>query len=357
MDCNKTIYHFGSLAGWPYTLAKGFRDKGYDSVNILSANSDTSGVTKSNSNKTSNRQLPHDRTVYNINDSKIVKFYKSFLFIYEVVSKGSIIHYHGGSILPKDIDTYIFKFFKIPMVKSWGGGDARITSEAVNLNPYFYRYEEVLKDTRIRQMLTRLANNNVYIATDPEMTTYSKPYFKQIYSFFAPINFDTITCVYPKANINKSVFLHIPTHKFVKGTIHIENAFKKLQAEGLEFEFKYLEPNLTQEQVKIEISKCDVYVDELRVGSYGVTAMEALASGKPTMTFIREDLVDKFPKELPFVNTNPDTIYDNLKDLIQNPEQLNEIGKRSRKYVEKYHDVNVVVEDMIKLYRKIGAKI
>lgn len=353
----KVIYHFGSLAGWPYTLAKGFRDKGYDSVNIIPSTNDQGGVTKSGNDKKSNRQLPYDRVLFNNTDSKITKLLKAFRLVYEIVQKGSIVHYHGSSILPRDLDTYIFKMFKIPMIKSWGGGDARIISEAASLNPYFYRYEEPKKDKKIRAMLKRLSANDVKIATDPEMATYSRPYFKKIYTFRAPMSFDTIKCVYPSVENKKPIFLHIPTHQFVKGTVHIKNAFAKLEKEGYEFEFKYLEPNLTQEQVRDEISKCDVYVDELRVGSYGVTAIEALASGKPTMTFIREDITNQFPPELPFVNTTPDTVYDNLKDLILNPEKRVEIGKKSREYVEKYHEVNVVVEDMIKLYREIGADI
>lgn len=351
----KVIYHFGNLAGWPYTLAVGFREKGYKSINIIRDTSDSGGVT--NSAKKSNRQLPFDKALSKTSDNKIKKLIDRFIFTFEVIRKGSIIHYHGGTILPFQLDTYIFKFFNIPMIMSWGGGDARIISEAASLNPYFYRYEEPQKDKKIKAMLKRLAKNGVKIATDPEMATYSKPYFEQIYTFRAPINLNTIKCIYPSIENNKPVFLHIPTHQFVKGTVHIKNAFEKLKKEKYNFEFKYLEPNLTQEEVKDEISKCDVYVDELRVGSYGMTAIEALASGKPTMTFIREDIVNQFPLELPFVNTNPDTIYDNLKELILNPEKIVEIGKKSREYIEKYHDVNVVVDDMIKLYREVGANI
>lgn len=351
----KTIYHYGSLAGWPYTLAKGFRDKGYASFNVIAENSDNSGVT--NGTQKSNRQLPYDISLSKANDSKIKKLIARILFTFKVIRNGSIIHYHGGTILPRNFDTFLFKIFNIPMIMSWGGGDARIISEAVKYNPYFYRYEEPQKDKMIRSMLQRLSKNGVRIATDPEMATYSRPYFDKIYTFRAPMSFETIKCVYPDIENNKPVFLHIPTHQFVKGTVHIKNAFAKLEKEGYEFEFKYLEPNLTQEQVRDEISKCDVYVDELRVGSYGVTAIEALASGKPTMTFIREDIVNQFPPELPFVNTNPDTIYDNLKDLILNPEKRHQIGKKSHEYIEKYHEVNVVVNDMIKLYREIGTDI
>lgn len=353
----KKIYQIGSLAGVPYVLAKGLREKGYASINVIQSTIDDGGVTKSNNDTKSNRNLPYDRVLFKKNDFKFIKLIKSISLVIEVIKKGSIVHYHGGSILPRDLDTYIFKFFNIPMLKSWGGGDARIISQAVKANPYFYRYEEPQKDKKIKKMFKRLSSNGVKIATDPEMSTYSEPYFGKIFTFRVPINLDTINCKYPDINSKKPIFLHIPTHQFVKGTVHIKNAFDKLKKEGYDFEFKFLEPNLTQKEVKEEISKCDVYVDELRVGSYGVTAIESMASGKPTMTFIREDIIRDFPLELPFVNTNPDTVYDNLKFLILNPQKRYEIGIKSREYVEKYHDIDVVIENTLTLYKEIGADI
>lgn len=353
---NKTIYHFGNLAGYPYVLANGFRKKGYKSINIIPSTKDDGGVTKSENDKKSNRQLPYDKVLFYNNDLKIIKIVKAFKLIFEVIRNGSIIHYHGGSILPRDLDTYIFKFFNIPMVKSWGGGDARIIEEAASLNPYYHTFRYPEKDFKIRTMLKRLSKNGVKIATDPEMATYSKPYFKKIYTFRAPMNLKKIK----KQNItNEKIikFLHIPTHSFVKGTIHIKNAFERLNLKGFTFEFILMEPNLTQKDVWDKIRECDVYIDDICGGAYGITALEAAALGKTTIVYIREDTIRDLPNTLPFVSANPDTIYDNLKDLIINPEKRHEIGKKSRAYVEKYHDVDVVVDDMIKLYREVGADI
>ncbi len=347
----KIIFHFGGLAGRPYVLANGFRDRGYRSINVIAENSDRGGAT--NSLNKSNRQLPYDRALSITTDIKFKKLFDRIKFVIEVIIKGSIIHYHGGTILPYNLDALVFKLFKIPTVISWGGGDSRIIEKAVKANPYYYRYEEPQKDKKIIKMLKRLSKFNVAVATDPEMSTYSKPYFKKIFIFKAPINLNTINCVFPDID-NRVVFLHIPTHPFAKGTIHICNAVKKLKKENLQFEFKLIESNLTQKQVKDQISKCDVYVDELRVGSYGITAIEAMASGKPTMTYIREDILYSFPNDLPIVNTNPDTIYDNLKDLILNPDKRVKIGKESRYYVEKYHNVDVVVENLLDIYSEIG---
>lgn len=343
----KTIYHFGSLAGWPYTLAKGFRERGYNSINVISENSDSGGVT--NNTKKSNRQLPFDRALSRTNDSKIKKLIDRFLFVFEVIRNGSVMHYHGGTILPKDLDTYIFKFFKIPMVMSWGGTDARLHYKTIEKNPYFYKFYDDIHDKKIIKRFKRLSSNNVILASDPEMEFNTKDYFKNIYNFKAPIDIDKYKYTFRKNEV--PLLLHIPTHPFAKGTIHIINAIDRLKKDGLIFKFKFIEANLTQEEVKQEIEQCDIYIDELRVGCHGVTALESMSLGKPTLTYIRDDLVDKFPPEMPFVNTNPDTIYDNLKDLILNPERRYEIGKKSRQYVEKYHDVNVVIDDLLKIYQ------
>lgn len=350
----KVIYHFGSLAGWPYTLAKGFRDKGYDSVNIVSFSNDNSGVTRDDGKK-SNRQLPYDKCLFDNNDSKIKKTFKAFSLIFEIIKKGSVLHYHGGTILPNEFDTYIFKFFKIPMVMSWGGTDARLHRKTIENNPYFYKFYDDVHDNNIIEKFKRLSLNNVVLASDPEMKFNTKEYFENIFTFRAPIDLEKYK--YNQRKFEIPTFLHIPTHRFAKGTVHILNAVKKLKENGYNFNFILLEAKLTQNEVMDQISNCDVYLDELRVGCHGVTTVEAMSLGKVTLTYIRDDLIKDFPGEFPIINTNPDTIYDNMKDLIINPKKINVIGKKSREYVEKYHDINKVLEDLIVLYREVGIQI
>ncbi|MCE7980650.1 MAG: hypothetical protein DYG89_05610 [Caldilinea sp. CFX5] len=81
-----------------------------------------------------------------------------------------------------------------------------------------------------------------------------------------------------------------------------------------------------------------------------------MASGKPTLTYIREDLIEQYPKDLPLVNTNPDTIYTRLKELIVDTERRREIGLKSRTYVEKNHALEVVGAKLLQVYQKIGLK-
>ncbi|WP_374079936.1 glycosyltransferase family 4 protein [Bdellovibrio bacteriovorus] len=350
----KVIYQFGSLAGWPYALAKGLRERGVDSINVISESADKGGTT--NSTGRSNRQLKFDECLNFESHGKLRRLLNHIFLVLRILRNGKVVHYHGGTILPYNLDVLIFKIFGIPTVISWGGGDARIIEKAAAKNPYFFRYEEPAKDRRIRKMLKRLSKFGIVVATDPEMALYMEGYFDVVHAFKAPMDLTELTCIYPNPNNKKPVFLHVPTHPFVKGTIHIAKAFEKLSKEGLEFEPVLLESIMTQAEMRKKISECDVYVDELRCGSYGYTALEATGSGKPTLTYITDEVIGKLPQELPFVNTNADNIYENLKWLIQNPRQREEIGIKSRKYVEKYHSADVVVQDMISLYGQISRK-
>ena len=353
------IYHIGSLSGWPYTLSVSFNKKNIPSINIARTSPDEN--LGSFSDDKGNIQVPNQRlkceiVLFKKRDHKLFKLYKAIQLIFQIIHKAKIVHYHGETILPGNVDAYIFKLFKIPMVMTWGGSDTRITSEAIKYNPYFWTYNDSFTDKEIKKRLIRLSRSNVSIATDPETAIYSKPYFKKIYLFRAPINMEKMNTYLHNFQNKIPQILHCPTRPILKGTVHFESAVQKLKSKGFQFEYKRIF-NISQEELYKEIAKCDIYLDELRVGSHGVTALEACSLGKPTLVYIREDLVDKYPPEMPFVNANPDTVYDKLKELLLHPEKISEIGKRSREYVRKYHDTSVVINHLLSIYREMGVKV
>ncbi len=354
------IYQIGLLAGWPYAISENLRKRGFEAINIVLSSEDSGGISDKQGKKVlSKRALKYDKALNDNKDSIIAKLFNRIKLIFEIIKNGQMVHYHSGTILPFCLDTYIFKFFKIPMFISWGGGDARIIEMAVSDNPFFYRFDDKYKDRKIRSKLKTLAKNGVKVITDPEMEVYCAPFFKNIYRFRPPIDIkmlDKYVKIEQKDQSNIVKILHMPTHPIPRGTVFVEDAISRLQKDGYKFEYKFI-TNLTQHEVYQEIANCDILVDELRTGSHGVLALESCALYKPTITYIKESIIDKFPKELPFVNTNPITIYDNLKFLILNPQAREELGKKSRMYVEKYHEIDLVVDDLIKIYKECGAKI
>lgn len=348
---NECILQFGSLAGWPYKIAKELRERGINSKNVVYYNKDVHDL---------KRNLPFDESIYHLDDNKNIIFKKLINFIIKTSNDSKLIHYHGSNILFRELhwlyEGKLFRKNNIPMIMTFGGGDIRPIRYTNKKNPYFYISNNsltgVLRDIRHFIRLKSWSYFLDYAIVDPEFYEYMKPYFKKVYIFRQPIGLDEIECKIPDINNQMPVILHIPTEPKVKGTDLIIAACDKLKKDGYRFEFR-LKRQLTQQEFYKEIVNCDIYVDELKCGAHGVTAIEVMCAGKPTITYIRDDLISAYPSDLPIINTNPDTIYDNLKKLILNASLRNEIGLKSRAYVEKYHDTKKVCDELIKIYSEI----
>ena len=343
----KFILHYGHIAGIPYTFSLSLRKLGLNSISAMPFYDDKPWL---------HRELPSDKVLYNINDKEIIKKIKRYYFFGKVLHSCSLIHYYSCGMINRYLDYKIFNYLKRPIIISFGGTDVRIENIARKNNPYFYQMPYSRGEKEIRKRLEIFSHYIKYAATDYELSEYIQPYFDKV--FILPQSIDLSTCYYkiPNTSTTIPIIIHIPTHREFKGTKYIEAAIERLKTEGLSFDFRLLNNNITQQQVKYEIAKADIVVDQIRAGCHGVTAVEGMASGKPTVCYIRDDLIDKYPSDLPLVNANPDTIYDKLKELIQDSEMRREIGMKSRKYVEKYHSLDVIGPRLLEIYKEIGLK-
>jgi glycosyltransferase involved in cell wall biosynthesis len=348
MNEKKYILQYGSLAGWPFKIAQAMRNHGVNSQNVVHWDKDVADL---------KRELSFDRALCDKNDSFFKKSIAMPKFIHEVVKDCSLVHYHSSNIFFRELhwlyEGPVLKRAGIPMLLSFGGSDARPLAAANALNPYFYKENNRIQDAIVAARYKSWSKNIKFCATDPEFRKYAAPHFEKVFSFRQPVDLEKIKLNIPSAKNNRPLLLHIPTDPKVKGTEEIIAAVDTLKAKGMEFDFR-LKRRLTQSQMYEEIANCDVYIDELKCGSHGVTAVETMAAGKPTVTYIRPDLLEYFPESLPLVNANPDTIANVLEKLIANSELRKNIGQASRLYVETYHDVNIVVKDLLKIYDEIS---
>ena len=343
----KPVLQYGSLAAWPYWLAEALSAIGCPSINVIPEESDVHDL---------DRRLPHHEALCPASMARPLKLLHRVAFLARIPSRFSLVHYHGSHMLRGSahhlLEGRYLAAKNIPMIVSFGGGDARIVEMARARNPYFYRAADPARDESIKAYLRSISRYVRFVATDCEMAEYVEPYFEKVFTFRQPVDLSRFTYRNPDLE-RPPVFLHVPTEPYVKGTEEIVAAFDKLKAEGLRFEFR-MKRRLTQVEFYRELTSCDVYMDELRCGSHGVTAVEAMAAGKPTVTYIRPDLLHKYPDDMPLVNANPDTILAALRQLILDPTRRGDIARKSRLYVERYHDALVVARDMLDTYRQIG---
>lgn len=265
-----------------------------------------------------------------------------------------LFHFHyATSLLDGYKDLEIIKSKGKKMVMHHWGNDVRFHEQARENNPYVYTGDsppnEVI-DSRLTE-ITRYVDEA--IVQDYEVYTYVQPYYKKVHVIPISIDLAPFTPAYPHGKVRRPLIVHAPTQQDFKGTAAIEAAIQELH-KSYDFEYKRIE-KMNHEQAVEMYRKADLVVDQIRCGSYGLLSVEAMALGKPVITYIRSDLVEKFPSDLPIMNANPDNIVTAIQIFLENPSLYEELGRKGRAYAEKYHAKEVVVDQLEQVYANLSS--
>lgn len=280
-------------------------------------------------------------------EAKINKFFKKSIQMYD------IFHFHfGETFFPHKKDLNILARAGKKMVVHHHGSDVRLLSIAKKNNPYV-KVKPEWTEEKIKNNLSILSKYIDHaIVQDYELEGYISNFYKHVHVIPHALNVHAFKPQYPPMNDALPRVVHAPTKRNLKGTEAILTAVNKLKKDGLSFEFTLIEGKDHEETIKF-LATADIVIDQLRIGSYGYTSSEAMALGKPVICYIREDLKEKYPKELPIVYADPHTITKVLRNLLNNPEKLRNIGMLGRAYVQKYHDTDKIVNKYIDIYKKL----
>lgn len=142
---------------------------------------------------------------------------------------------------------------------------------------------------------------------------------------------------------------HAPNHSHFKGSHHLVEAIEKLVANGRQVELVRVSGVPNREALKL-FAECDIVADQFIGGAPGYAALEAMATGKPVLCYIRNEGMVVDPRHCPIINTNPDTLYETLSACLDGKFDLAEIGRRGRNYVEHHYSLNGVAVRLGKLY-------
>jgi glycosyltransferase involved in cell wall biosynthesis len=138
----------------------------------------------------------------------------------------------------------------------------------------------------------------------------------------------------------------------MKGTeliLPVIEAVKKVR----DIDFVIIENRPHEEVIRMK-ETCDLAIEQVGNSGgtgYGRNSLETLALGIPTITEMTPDYVAWLPKN-PFVLATPETLFERLVELIDNPLLRFETSTRGRKWVEKYHSYEAVHKKLTDLYRE-----
>ncbi len=269
-----------------------------------------------------------------------------------------VIHYTWGTALDQGEDLAWAKEYDKPVFIEFVGSELRNPDLLQAVNPYYkrawlegYEYKGLENTTRALSLQRLFAKYGAIPIVCPEMSFFlTASLFKEQHCVFQRMNVKEFVPAYPSLTKKKILVVHSPTAQIAKGSKYIIQAIETLQQE-FEFDFKLLQ-NMPRSVVLEWMTKADIFIDQLILGSYGMASIEAMSFGKPVLCYIMPQLVEYgLPQDCPIVNANPDTLKKELTSLIVNPELRNRIGVKSREYAEKYHDSDVIAEQLIGIYR------
>ena len=149
------------------------------------------------------------------------------------------------------------------------------------------------------------------------------------------------------------VIAHAPNHTHFKGSHHLEAIIGKLVAEGHAISYVKIQGVPNSEVIRL-FDEADVVADQFLGGAYGYTALEAMAHGKPVISFVRSPELVEAVGECPIINATPDSLEETLRWCLCNRALLAGIGAAGRAYIERWHSVEAVAARLGKLYLDTG---
>ncbi len=159
-----------------------------------------------------------------------------------------------------------------------------------------------------------------------------------------------------KQNEKNEVFtiVHSPTNRKYKGTELIISVIEKIKKEK-KINFVLLE-NCPREEVLEAKSKSDICIDQVggTMGGtgYGKAGLESLGIGIPTITNMTQDYQNWLPDNPFVIANNEKELYQSLNELFDNKNLCEEIGAKSKKWLDEYHGYKSVNKKLYELYRK-----
>lgn len=148
------------------------------------------------------------------------------------------------------------------------------------------------------------------------------------------------------------VIFHGISRPVVKGTQYIKEAMDRIQKEYPDKVECRCEGGLPYSEYVQLFDRIDILIDQTYFNGWGMNAAIGAMKGKCVMAPCgKECREDAALGEIPFVEIGPDVdqIYHALKQLVENPQEIDERKRASRKFVEQYCESSIVAKRFIEL--------
>jgi len=141
----------------------------------------------------------------------------------------------------------------------------------------------------------------------------------------------------PALRFGVPAVLHIPSKRMppIKGTATIDPVLRSLDEQG---KVVYLSAErVSNAQMAALVGRCDIVVDQLLSGSYGVAAIEGMASGRLVIGNVATETRRLMAEAPPIVDATPDDFEAIILDILSHRESYSDLAKTGPGFVDRWH--------------------
>ena len=278
--------------------------------------------------------------------------------IMEAIAWADIVHWHYSAALPCAADLRAAKLLGRKRFVEFWGSDIRNPEFERADNPHFarlwdsgdYECRDAESEENSLRVQRRFSDAGAHLLIcSPGMAQYVAPgCFPHRHATSQRLLLEEYPPAIPRAANPRPLVVHAPSAPGAKGTKFILTAVEKLRSE-CDFDFQLIH-GMTPLEAREWMSRCDIYVDQLITGEYGVASVEAMALGKPVICYIKPSLRPHYPAHFPVISANPETVEEVLRDLLRDGPRRQALGENSRSWAEERHDARKVVAKIAEYY-------
>ncbi|QYH35614.1 glycosyltransferase [Salinibacterium sp. M195] len=140
--------------------------------------------------------------------------------------------------------------------------------------------------------------------------------------------------------------LHAPSNAWIKGSDLIEPVLTRLHDDGV-IEYKRVS-GVPGAQMPALYREADIVLEQFRIGTYSVTAVEALAAGRLVIAHVFDDVrahvEDAVDRELPVIEATVDSVEEVLLAICADRDHFIQQAKKGPAFVRAVHDGRLSAE-------------
>lgn len=281
--------------------------------------------------------------------------------VQRLIRWADVLHWIWDSGFEGEWDLRLAKLLNKPGVIEWSGSDIRYPERNFEINEVAhllytpaYEFNDIETREKSFKRQEKFKNAGFVPLVTPEMSLYVRnDLFAKKYLTLHRLNIKAFKAIYPENE--RPLIVHSPTRRNAKGSQYVIDILDSLKGE-YDFDFKLIERMPRAEALKI-VQHCDIFIDQLLLGSNGMASCEAMSMGKPVLCHIMPAVYDSgLPRECPIIPTTPNNLKENLVRLLSSKELRIEKGKQGRAYAERFLDVDNKALELVEFYKEVIAR-